>query len=64
MAAGARVRRIADGTAWREFCRELERAGEALLRESTPDDPLQQAEGLRYPTRTRLVKLAELDSLR
>ena len=51
MSAGARVKRVVDGTAWREFCRELERAGEVLLRETTTDDPLQQAEGLRYLTR-------------
>ena len=51
MTASARVRRVVDGTAWREFCRELEQAGQVLLREQTPDDPLQKAEGLRYLTR-------------
>jgi hypothetical protein len=51
MATSERVRRLADGTAWREFCRALERTGLALLREGAPDDPLQRAEGLRYLTR-------------
>ena len=44
-------RRIMDGTAWRDFCRALERAGEAILQKGTPDDPFQRAEGLRYLTR-------------
>ena len=43
--------RVMDGTAWREFCRALERAGEAIFQEGTPDDPFQRAEGMRYLTR-------------
>jgi hypothetical protein len=51
MSASPRVRRIVDGTAWREFCRALEQAGQVLLRDEVPADPVQRAEGLRYLTR-------------
>ena len=47
----AAERRISDGTAWRDFCRALERAGDAILREETPSDPFHRAQGLRYLTR-------------
>ncbi len=43
--------RIIDGTTWREFCRALEKAGDTILREGTPDDPFNRAEGFRYLTR-------------
>jgi hypothetical protein len=48
---GGKVQRIVDGSAWREFCRSLEQAGEVLLRDEVPLDPLQRAEGIRYLTR-------------
>lgn len=51
--------RIIDGTTWREFCRALEKAGDTVLREGTPDDPFNRAEGFRYLT--RLVR-ASLES--
>lgn len=43
--------RVADGTAWREFCRALEKAGDTILRESAPADAFNRAEGYRYLTR-------------
>jgi hypothetical protein len=43
--------RIADGTAWRDFCRALEQAGDAILGPGTPEDPFDRAEGFRYLTR-------------
>ena len=43
--------RLVDGTTWREFCRALEKAGDTILRESTPADPFNRAEGVRYLTR-------------
>ena len=42
---------VADGTAWRDFCRELEQAGEAVFGGKTPTDPFNRAEGTRYLTR-------------
>ncbi len=43
--------RVVDGRAWREFCRALEAAGDAILRPGTPETPFHRAEGLRYLTR-------------
>ena len=50
-AGSGKVQRIVDGSAWRDFCRELEQAGLVLLRDEVPQDPLQRAEGIRYLTR-------------
>jgi hypothetical protein len=44
-------RRVADGTAWREFCRALEAAGDVVLGEHTPTSAFDRAEGFRYLTR-------------
>jgi hypothetical protein len=41
----------AAAAAWERFCEDLKRAGDVLLRESTPQDELTQAEGLRYLAR-------------
>lgn len=43
--------RVQDGSAWRDFCRALERAGDTILQPGTPDDAFHRAEGLRYLTR-------------
>jgi hypothetical protein len=51
MAASASVGRILDGSAWRDFCRSLEQAGDVLLRDDVASDPLHRAEGIRYLTR-------------
>jgi hypothetical protein len=37
--------------AWTRFCEDLKRAGDVLLRETTPQDDLTQADGLRYLAR-------------
>lgn len=44
-------RRVADGTAWEEFCERLKSAGAALAFPGAPTDGFQQAEGVRYLTR-------------
>lgn len=43
--------RIAGGKAWSEFCDDLKSAGNILLSEGVPRDPLNQAEGVRYLSR-------------
>jgi hypothetical protein len=45
------TRKVVDGTAWREFCDLLADAGESVLAEGNPDDPLDRAEGFRMLTR-------------
>ncbi len=45
------TQKVVDGTAWREFCDLLADAGEAILAEGNPDDPLDRAEGYRMLTR-------------
>jgi hypothetical protein len=43
--------------AWRQFCRDLERAGEAVLAAPGASSPLDRAEGLRYLTRLTRIAL-------
>ena len=43
--------RIVSGKAWEEFCDNLKTAGAALVYPGAPQDPVQQAEGVRYLTR-------------
>jgi len=53
-----------DGTSWSEFCDGLRSAGEIVLADSAPDDPLDRAEGFRYLsrlTRLALEKFVESD---
>lgn len=45
------TQKVVDGTAWREFCDLLADAGEAILADGNPDDPLDRAEGFRMLTR-------------
>ncbi len=44
------------GQLWRDFCRELEQAGEQVLAEGVPETELTRAEGFRYLT--RLLRLS------
>lgn len=48
--------RVISGQAWSDFCDALKRAGEVILRERSPADPLDRAEGWRYLS--RLTRLA------
>jgi hypothetical protein len=50
------ARRVHDGEAWRAFCAALTAAGDVILRDASPDDPLDRAEGFRYLS--RLTRLA------
>ena len=43
--------RIVSGKSWEEFCDNLKSAGAVLMYPGAPDDPFQQAEGIRYLTR-------------
>ena len=45
------TQKVVDGTAWREFCDLLAEAGESILAEGNPDDPLDRTEGFRMLTR-------------
>ncbi len=45
------TRKVVDGSAWREFCDMLADAGEVILADGNPDDPLDRAEGFRMLTR-------------
>jgi hypothetical protein len=45
------TQKVVDGTAWREFCELLGAAGETILADGNPDDPLTRAEGFRMLTR-------------
>jgi hypothetical protein len=45
------TQKVVDGTAWREFCDLLADAGQAILADGNPTDPLTRAEGFRMLTR-------------
>jgi hypothetical protein len=45
------TQKVVDGTAWREFCDLLAEAGDAILAEGNPTDPLDRTEGFRMLTR-------------
>jgi hypothetical protein len=44
-------RKVVSGKAWDEFCENLKVAGAALVYSGAPQDPAQQAEGIRYLSR-------------
>jgi len=59
--------RIVSGKAWEEFCENLKSAGAALVYPGAPQDPAQQAEGVRYLsrlTRAALEAFIEFNDLK
>jgi hypothetical protein len=48
---------VLDGSAWAEFCDSLKGAGEIVLRDSSPANAFDRAEGFRYLTRLTRVAL-------
>jgi len=51
------VTRIMNGASWEEFCDALKRAGDVILRDGSPQDPFDRAEGFRYLSRLTRVAL-------
>jgi hypothetical protein len=43
--------KLLEGRAWEEFCDALKGAGQIILAENNPDDPLDRTEGFRYLSR-------------
>jgi len=43
--------RLMTGRSWEEFCDTLKSAGQTILAEGSPDDPLDRSEGFRYLSR-------------
>lgn len=48
---------VVSGAVWSEFCDELKKAGEQILRSEAPDDAFTRAEGWRYLTRLTRIAL-------
>jgi hypothetical protein len=45
------LERVMTGRSWAEFCDTLKAAGQVIIAEGSPDDPLDRAEGFRYLSR-------------
>ncbi len=51
--------RVLEGRSWSDFCRALEHAGAVVLREGSPRDAFERAEGFRYLSRLARVALEQ-----
>ncbi len=45
------LERVMSGKSWEEFCDTLKAAGQVILADGSPDDPLDRSEGFRYLSR-------------
>ena len=57
MSKRSAAERVLNGETWTDFCDALKHAGEVVLRDSTPMDPFERAEGFRYLSRLTRVAL-------
>ncbi len=57
MGDDAASERIMSGATWADFCDALKRAGEVVLRDGSPRDAFDRAEGWRYLSRLTRVAL-------
>jgi len=57
MAEDSSFERLMTGKSWEAFCDALKAAGQTILAEGQPDDPLDRAEGFRYLTRLTRASL-------
>jgi hypothetical protein len=55
--ANSSAGRVVSGAIWTEFCDALKRAGDVILRDASPRDPFDRAEGFRYLSRLTRVAL-------
>ena len=57
MSARSSDERIVDGSSWADFCDALKQAGEVVLRDASPKDPFDRAEGFRCLSRLTRIAL-------
>jgi len=51
MSEGTPLARVMSGQSWEEFCDTLKAAGQVIIADGSPDNPLDRAEGFRYLSR-------------
>ncbi len=51
MSEDSPLQRVMSGESWEDFCDALKGAGQTILADGSPDNPLDRAEGYRYLSR-------------